>query len=398
MTIVSIDPKPAFPITGREPYLSTSYGQQGQRRLSIMGLANMLNLLPAKAISLAVLEEALHSDSFYVRYSAAKKLGERGDRDARVVVQRTLTEGTAPSRASVARHLYGFSWFSAQPLLQQALQDQDSRVREGAVYALCDVRELTAYQLLTDILQRENDAVRMAAAWGLRDCQDPAAVPVLEAVMLAEDPEVRIKALEALAATDNMAAMPILRTAMNDAEPDVKYAATLSLLELAGEAWLQELSGIIGRASGETLRQILRAFFHATNYLKIDVGASTAADMMIDSLEAALFDELPAARMAVIWPLAWMKHARMPAVLRQAYYREQDSEVKAHTLRVAVSLMSEVSEELLQDALIINDDQVNAVAQQIVRDRTQTSRVPTRHDETPPTATSFIQNPPAAET
>ena len=28
---------------------------------------------------------------------------------------------------------------------------------------------------------------------------------------------------------------------------------------------------------------------------------------MIDALEAALFDELPAARMAVIWPLAWIR-------------------------------------------------------------------------------------------
>ncbi|NJO82484.1 MAG: hypothetical protein HC828_06445 [Blastochloris sp.] len=65
---------------------------------------------------------------------------------------------------------------------------------------------------------------------------------------------------------------------MNDPEPDVKYAATLSLLELAGEAWLQELSGIIGRTNGVTRQQVLRGFFHATNYLKIDVARTKAAD------------------------------------------------------------------------------------------------------------------------
>ena len=365
-------------ITGREPRLSISYGQQGQRRLNVMGLANMLNLLPAHAISLPALEEALRSDAFYVRYSAARKLSERGDRDARILMQKVLTDGEAPSRASVAHHLYGFSWFSAEPLIKQALADKDSRVREGAVYALCDLRELAAYQLMTEALQNEIDDVRMAAAWGLRDCQDPAAVPVLEVVLQAKDPEVRIKALEALGATEISTAIPVVRNAMNDPEPDVKYAATLSLLELSGEAWLIELSGIIGRVSGVTLQQVLRGFFHATNYLKIDVGHSKSADMMIDSLETALLDDLPEARMAVIWPLAWMKHPRMEGILRQAYYREQNSEVKAHIVRVAVSLMSDISEELLQDALTSTDPEVKTVADKIVRDRAKAGGVPVK--------------------
>ncbi|MEP7289932.1 MAG: HEAT repeat domain-containing protein [Chloroflexota bacterium] len=361
-------------LTGREPRLSISYGQQGQRRLSVMGLANMLNLLPASAISLPALHEAIRSEAFYVRYSAAKKLSERGDRDARLLMQQVLTDGEAPSRASAARHLYGFSWFSAEPLIKLALKDKDSRVRESVMYALCDLRELAAYELMTEALQNENDDVRMAAAWGLRDCQDPAAIPVLEVVLQAEDPEVRIKALEALGASEVPAAMSIVRNAMNDPEPDVKYAATLSLLELAGEGWLQELSGIIGRTSGETLQQILRGFFHATNYLKIDVGESKVADMMIDALETALFDDLAEARMAVIWPLAWMRHQRMPGVLKQAYYREQNSEVKAHVVRVSVGLMSEVGEELLQAALKDSDPEVKSVADKIMQDRAKAKR------------------------
>src|SRR5947207_1823546 len=144
-------------ITGREPSLATVY--KGQRTLSAMGLAAMLNVLPASAISLPALAEALRSDSFYVRYSAAQKLAERGDRDARLLVQDILTSGTAPSRASVARQLHHFSWFSAEPLFRQALKDSDLRVREGAVYALCDLRELHAFQLMAEALPGETDRV-----------------------------------------------------------------------------------------------------------------------------------------------------------------------------------------------------------------------------------------------
>src|SRR5258708_28886833 len=93
-------------ITGREPRLSISYGQQGQRRLNIMGLANMLNLLPAHGISLPAFEEGLRSDAFYVRYSAARKLSERGGRDARILMQKLLPDDEAPSRPRGARPLY----------------------------------------------------------------------------------------------------------------------------------------------------------------------------------------------------------------------------------------------------------------------------------------------------
>ncbi len=222
---------------------------------------------------------------------------------------------------------------------------------------------------MTRVLQNEADNVRDAAAWGLRDCTDEAAVPVLEAVLLAEDPDVRIRALEALGMNDTPPAMKVVRKSMNDPEPEVKYAATLSLLELAGESWLQELSGIIGRTSGVTLQQVLRGFFHASNYLKIDLGKSKTADMMVDALESALLDTLPEARLSAVWPLAWMRHARTPIILRQAYYREQESAVKAQIMRVSVSLMSEAGEALLDDGLHSSDAQIREMAQQIVQNR-----------------------------
>jgi HEAT repeat protein len=358
-------------ITGREPRLATGHSKPGQQRLSIRRLATMLNVLPPDAISLDAAKEMLRNEDFFVRYNSAKMLSKRGDRDARLIMQDALVTGEVPTRASVARHLYGFSWFSAEPLIKQALKDSDPRVREGAIYALCDLRELNAYQLMIQVLENEDDDVKAAAAWGLRDCQDSAAVPVLEVVLKAKDPEVRIKALEALGQNDTPEAMPVVRNSMNDPEPDVKYAATLSLLELAGESWLQELSGIIGRTSGVTLQQVLRGFFHATNYLKIDVAKSKAADMLIDALETALLDELPEVRMAVIWPLAWMRHERTPMVIKNAYRREADSDVKAHIVRVASSLSSEAGEEILQDALGSKDAKVRDVAEKIREDRSR---------------------------
>ncbi len=358
-------------ITGREPCLSPSYGKQGQQRLSLRGLATMLNVLPPHAIALEVTAEALRSEAFYVRYSAGKMLARRGDRDARLVLQGALNNGQAPTRASAARHLYGFSWFSVEPLIRQALRDPDRRVREAVVYALCDMRDLNAYETMATALQHEDDSVRMAAAWGLRDCQDVAAVPVLAAVLLAADPDVRVKALEALGANDTPDAIPVVRRSLTDPHPDVIYAGTLSLLELEGEASLQEIADVIRHTSGDARAQVLRGFFHASNYLKFDVAGHPLADTLIDALEIALGDDVIEARRAAIWPLAWIKHPRAPAILRQAYYQEPNREMKALFMRVAVSLMSEGSEELLQDALHNQDEVVRSAAERIVRERAQ---------------------------
>ncbi len=362
-------------LTGREPALATGSKQKGSRRLSLRRLGTLLNVLPPDAVSLDAVKEALNSEEFFVRYNAAKMLSRRSDRDSRLIIEETLQSGPPMSRASVARHLHGFSWFSAKSLIEIALKDDDPRVREGVVYALCDFRDLNAYQMLVEVLKTEEDNVREAAAVGLRDTQDPAAIPVLEEVLNAKDPEVRIKALEALGTNDNDEAIPIVRESMKDPDPEVKYAAALSLLELSGEGWLEELSGVIGRNTGETLRQVLRAFFHATNYLKIDVAKSSAAELMIDALETALLDADNSVREAAIWPLAWMRHERTPAILRKTYRIEMDEGVKAHIVRVSAGLMSKASEDILDDALNSPMPKVKAQAEKIMAERARAGKV-----------------------
>jgi len=324
----------------------------------------MLNLLPPQAISLEAAEAALRSQDFFVRYTAARLLGRRGDRDARLVLQTVIAEGDAPARASAARELHGFSWFAAEPIVRQALSDSDSRVREGAVYALCDMRDLNAYRLLAETLRDETDNVRAAAAWGLRERRDPAAVPVLEVVASrAADPDVRVMALEALGANETSEALLVVRAAMNDPVPEVKYAAVLSWLELAGEACLSEVSGVIQSTSGASRQHILRAFFHATNYLQIDVARSSAVDSVIGALGAALQDPLSEVRRAAAWPLAWIQDDRAALMLKEAYHREPDDETKAHFVRVAVGLMSPVAGAILQDALNDPSERVREMAE-----------------------------------
>ncbi|HTP07136.1 MAG TPA: HEAT repeat domain-containing protein [Anaerolineae bacterium] len=349
-------------ITGREPRLAY---KKGHYRLSLRGLGTMLNMLPPESISLDAAEAALRNKDFYVRYNAARLLRRRGDRDARIIMEDALMNGDAPTRASVARELYGFSWFSAEPLLRRALKDDDERVHECAVYALCDLRELRGYQLLVEVLPRENDHVKAAAAWGLHNCQDPEAVPVLQVALTATDPDVRVKVLEALGANDTPEALPVVHGALDDPEPEVQYAATLSLVELQSEACFLEIARLIEHTSGSKRQQILRGFFHATNYLLLDVATASTADLVLDALEQALLDPLPEARLAAIWPLAWIRMPRAPIILRRAYDVERDSEVKARIVKIAYNLMSEVRDEILLDASHSSDETVKEAAEQI---------------------------------
>jgi HEAT repeat protein len=338
------------PQTGLEPCLSATY-ETGERRLSLRGLATMLNALPPESVSLDALAAALRSDDFYVRYSAAEMLGRRGDRDARLIMQEVLANGPARLRASVARHLHRFSWFAAEPLLRQAMEDADPRVHESAVYALCNLRDHHAYQLLVELLPHRGDNARMAAAYGLADARDAGAAPVLAIVLQAGEADVRVKALEALGSNGRPESVALVRHALwHDPEPEVKYAAVLSLLELAGDASLAEIAAGIVAQSGEARRQILRAFFHASNYLHLDVGRSVAVDDVLRALETAIEDELPQVRLAAAWPLALMHHDRAAAMLREAYGRERCAAVRESILEITASFNPEIYTQLRHGA------------------------------------------------
>ena len=86
---------------------------------------------------------------------------------------------------------------------------------------------------------------------------------------------------------------------------------------------------------------------------------------MLDALENALLDPLPAARLAAIWPLAWIRHPRAPEILKYAYKTEPDGETKGRMVKIAFNLMSEAREEILVDAAQSSDEMVREAAEQI---------------------------------
>ncbi len=353
--------------TGCEPALPAAAPAAKQRRLSLRSLGTLLNVLPPQAISLEASAAALRSEEFYVRFAAAEILSRRGDREARHILQDVLSTGSAPQRASVAHHLHRFSWFTAEPMLRQALQDTDLRVQESAVYSLCTLRGPDAYQLLLETLLRSDDRLRLAAAWGLSRDPDAGSVPVLVVVLQAQDPEIRIKALESLGATQAAAAVPGVQRALDDPDLDVQYAAALSWVELEGEACLPGLAQRIRESCGQVRAGFARALFHATNYLFMDVAHSACVDVVLQALEAALQDDLPEARLAASMPLAWIHHPRSTLALQRAFEQEGDVEVKSRMLMHAIHLMAPIGNTLLAEALHSPDEPLRQVAEYLVK-------------------------------
>lgn len=354
-------------ITGREPALPDRRGTPAGRRLSLRGLGTLLNLLPPGSVSLDASAAALQSEDFYVRFAAAEILSKRGDRDARQILQDVLDHGTPPQRASVAHHLHHCSWYSAQQMLRQALLDNDLRVRESAIYSLCMLRGPDAYALLVETLCCADDRLRLAAVWGLSREPDPGCIAALEAVLDAEDPEIRVKALEALGATQSKAALQAVLRAQTDPDVEVRYAATLSRVELEGTACLPDLAERIRRTEGVERGYMVKALFHATNYLFIDLATYAEVEAVIDALEIAIQDPLPETRALSGMPLAWIHHPLSGQVLMQAFEREIDAEVKARLLRHAIHLSSSMKKQMLAQALDAPEQLVRQAAEYLTR-------------------------------
>jgi molecular chaperone DnaK (HSP70)/HEAT repeat protein len=334
--------------SGCEPSLS-KHGQT-RFRLSLPGLTSIFNRLAPEQVSMEAHLAALRSDDALVRFDAADALARRGDREARLAFEGILQTGTPHQRASAVGHLYRFSWFTAGPLYRQALNDEDPRVREAAVFALCKMRLPEAYVLVADILQTSTDAMRLSAVWGMYSHPDPDTVPVLAVTLRAQNPEVRELALEVLGSTESSQAIAVVKSAMGDPVAEVQYAATLSWVELAHETCFEELAEWIEQTRGWSRRWILRGFFHATNYMGIESGSAPGATRLIQALEAALGDDLPEARVAAFLPLAWMRHPQAETALLTGFRRETDSDAKAHMLTAAVHLMTPIASALLDEA------------------------------------------------
>ena len=371
--IVTLSPLPAdeglgIGDKGREPALVRR--EKTGFRLSLKGLASMLNILPPDQVSVDALAAALRSDDSLARFNAAEILSRRGDREARLAFEDILAQGEPHQRASAAQHLFRFSWFAAEPLYHNALDDDDPRVREAAVFALCKMRLPEAYALVGEILQTGGDAMLRAAVWGMYNRPDPAAVSTLALALQASSAEIRQLALEVLGATETPIAIPIVKSALEDPDPEVKYAATLSWVELARETCFAELAELIERTHGLERHWILRGLFHAANYMGIETGSAPAAVILTNALDTALSDDLPETRLAAFLPLAWMRHPLAETALLKGFRRETDSDVKAHMLTAAAHLMSPCAATLIAEAKDSPDLLVRQTAEHLAVSKT----------------------------
>lgn len=339
-------------VNGSEPALPFQPAGDAARRLSVRGLAASLGVLSPDGLSPAAAAQALRSPDPYIRFTAAGLLSRRTDREARLVLKETLNHGAAPQRASVAFHLSNLSWFSAEPLLRQALEDPDLRVRESAVYALCRTHRLEAFQILVGFLSGQPDSLKLVAAWALGLDPDPRSLPVLDIILTARDVETRVKALEVLGATGSPQAIPVAWREIESPDLEVSYAATLSLIELVRESCLAGLAFRIQQASGEARASLLRGLFHATNYLFIDLGTGAHCRPVLQALQASLEDDHAEARDWAARILAWMHSSEETAsLLERAYLHEQHLDTRLQMLHAAVQLMSPAASDILQDAL-----------------------------------------------
>lgn len=324
----------------------------GGFKLSLRNLASALHLLPPSQVSDQALAAALRSSDPLVRFNAAEILGKRGDREARLVMEDVLTNGAPAQRASAAQHIHRFSWFTAESLFKQALQDTDPRVREGAVFGLCKMRVPEAYRLVLESLRQPaaSDALRRAALWGASSRPDAGSVAMLDEIIATSAPDIREQALEVLGATGATSGIAVARRAVDDADLTTKYAAVFSWVELAGEACFAEIAIVITQTQGEARDAVLCGFFHGLNYIGADASAHPAADQLAAAFALSLSDSMPQTRISAARALAWLRRPAAEQALQAGFSAETNSDVKAHMLRVAVNLSSPIATELLQAA------------------------------------------------
>lgn len=324
-------------LTKREPALSTT-PKRGWK-LSPRRLATLLGNVSPENISLAATEEMLVSNDAIVRYWAAELLTQRGDRDSRMVLERNLREGNTITRASVARHLHMLTWFTSQPMFQIALADQEARVRENAVFALCTLGGYEAYQMAAAALESEtNDMVFLAAAVALRQRPDPDAAPVLDLAFKADDPEVRIKVLESAAKNGTEATIPLLERALLDDDPDVLDAAAQSLIDVRGSGGVPLVMARILATSALARNGLLRGMNQACNRNFIDLTTQDYTDKLFELLAVTATDDLPQTRKRTVMLLAWIFDPRADALLESILNGESDAALQSEMRHIVSAL------------------------------------------------------------
>ncbi len=129
------------------------------------------------------------SDNAELRSKAILVLGRTSDKLS--IIENALTDEDARVRANAVETLWGMDTDDARMLLRQAVRDPDNRVRANAAKGLYELGHPLGLQTLLEMLQMEEPGMRMSAAWVLGEVNALEAIPELRARLKDADSNVQ---------------------------------------------------------------------------------------------------------------------------------------------------------------------------------------------------------------
>lgn len=170
--------------------------KQEQVRDSVVGLLSSLE----KKHALPLLRVSFQSDpSATVRTTAAASLAHFKDPRGLPLLQEALEDVDFRIRLGAAIALDRMDYATARPLIVRAMRSEDPLVRTNALKVIGENTDFSALPLVLEVMGQERDRyVKSQALWALGKIGDVKTVPVIMDLLTEEREEIRHSAAEAL--------------------------------------------------------------------------------------------------------------------------------------------------------------------------------------------------------
>jgi HEAT repeat protein len=295
----------------------------------------------------------LGDDKASVRQSAAKKLGEMGDRRAlKPLSSAALHDRESGVRSAAVEALAKLRDPNTVKSLCAALDDKSSEVRQMALKGLVTLGEVAVNPLI-DALRKGNSL----AADGLVGIGAPAVTPLID-TLRDRDPYLRQSAARVLGRLHDDRALKPLSEALNDKDSHVRHAAVEALAKLGNPGAIK----LLGAALQDPDRSIRQEAISGL----VDLGGPQA----VEQLRTILYDEDIDIRRAVVAAAARLGKPAIP--LLSSALQDEDGSIRLASVN-GLAPLGEHSVEPLIDALQNSDSRVRQAAAEALG-RTRDSR------------------------
>jgi HEAT repeat protein len=193
--------------------------------------------------ALAALAEALEDDHPFVRWRAGLTLAGVGRPRVTAILFDALEGGSPRAQAAAADALGYVSRANPEPLLQ-ALDSEETLVRQSAAEALGRRGYRPAVLRLTALLEDESPWVRRTAIRAMGHIGEGSAVAPLMRCLTDESPWVRRSATYALGAMRAQQAGPKLMATLDDPDPQVRRNAAWAIGRIGDPIALPKLRAL----------------------------------------------------------------------------------------------------------------------------------------------------------